>query len=180
MKLFASQKALKSYLIPAVKIIICVAIILLSIYRNKLYIFLDIKLEGFFEIFEKIVFLIIGIVSIWTIYMSMIKIYYIHEDRKKMIEKDNAKFLKGKTYSLNEIVLLLEKNDIIEIKIKAGEKIFEIGSSSDCKAGSNNFFDKRFYMENVEYKNLDTVIDELKGYAENGYITVISIDEVTV
>ena len=81
---------------------------------------------------------------------------------------------------MDEIVFLFEKNDIIAIKIKANEEIMEIGSSSNCKAGSNKFFDKKFYIENIEFDNLETFIEKIKIYIQNGYLNVISIDGIKV
>ena len=87
---------------------------------------------------------------------------------------------KYKPYSLEEIVSLVEKNDIIEIEIKTETDIVKIGSRSDCKAGSSKFFDKKFYIKDIEYDDLKTFIDEIKIYAKDGYINVIFIDGIQV
>ncbi len=178
MSLFTPRKDLRTPRFPIIKIIISIIIILLSINRREFYSFFNIEFEGILNILETIIFLIVGVIDIWVIYMSLIEIYYIYENRAEIKESEIAKSLKGKMYLLNEIVLLLDKNDIIEIKIKAGEKIIKIGSSSDCKAGSNKFFDKRFYIESEEYNNIEKFLEKIKIYAKDGKVNVIFIDGI--
>ena len=180
MSLFTPRKNLKTPIFSVIKIIVSIIIILLSILRKRFYSFLNIEIEGIFNILEKIIFLLIAVINIWIIYMAFIEIYYIYENGAEIKEKEIGQSLKGKLYLLDEIVLLLDKNDIIEIKIKADGKIIRIGSSSDCKAGSNKFFDKRFYIENNEYKNIETFINKIKSYVKDGKINVIFIDGIPV
>lgn len=180
MSLFTPRKDLKTPCLPIIKIIICIIIIVLSIVRREFYSFFNIEFEGFLNILEASIFLCIGIIDIWIIYMSFIEIYFICENRAVIKEKDIGKSLKGEMYLLSQIVLLLDKNDIIEIMIKAGEKIVYIGVSSDCKVGSSKFFDKRFYIEDIEYDNMELFIEKLKSYSENEYINVLTIDDIRV
>ena len=180
MSLFTPRKDLKTPLFPIIKIIISIIIILLSIIRKEFYALFKIDFEVIFNIFETIIFLIITVINIWIIYIAFIEIYYIYQNRAEIKEKALGKHLKGKRYLLDEIVFLFEKNDIIAIKIKANEEIMEIGSSSNCKAGSNKFFDKKFYIENIEFDNLETFIEKIKIYIQNGYLNVISIDGIKV
>ena len=180
MKLFTPRKDLKTPLFPIIKIIISIIIIVLSINRKEFYSFFNIEIEGIFDILERIIFLIIGVISILTIYMSVVEIIYTYENREDEKKRRKYNEWKYKPYSLEEIVSLVEKNDIIEIEIKTETDIVKIGSSSDCKAGSNKFFDKKFYIANMEYDDLKTFIDEIKIYEKDGYINAIFIDGIPV
>lgn len=168
----------KKPLFPVIKISISIIICLLIINRGKLYDFLNIQLEGILKFFETIIFLVIGVILIWIIYMEAVEIYYIYENSVEIKEKEKGELLQGELYLLEEIVLLLDKNDIIEIKIKAGKQVINIGSSSDSKAGSNKFFDKRFYIENIEYGNLETFRKHITPYVREQYLEVVSIDGI--
>ena len=176
MSLFRPRKNLKTPRFPIIKIIISIIIISLSINRKLFYSLLKIELEGILKILEMVIFLVVGIIGIWTIYMALVEIYYIYENRVDIKEKKAVHSLKTKKYSLDEVILMLKNNDIIEIKIKVGDEILKIGSSSNCKEGSNKFFDKKFYIENNEFDDLDTFLQQLKIYSKYESINVISID----
>ena len=86
----------------------------------------------------------------------------------------------GKTFKMEYVISLVEKNDIVEIEIKTQGQVIRIGASSDCKQGSSVFFDKRFYIGEEEYETLDLFEKALSHYAANGELRVITIDGIKV
>ena len=85
----------KKLLFPVIKISISIIICLLIINRGKLYDFLNIQLEGILKFFETIIFLVIGVILIWIIYMEAVEIYYIYENSVEIKEKEKGKLLQG-------------------------------------------------------------------------------------
>ncbi len=80
--------------------------------------------------------------------------------------------------SIDEVIRLVDANDIIEISIKHDNSVLLIGSSADCKNGSNVFFDKRFYCGDIEFKTLEEFSVHLTQYTTNDILYVVSVDGV--
>ena len=59
---------------------------------------------------------------------------------------------------IKSIATLLADNDIIEFEAMVGETIIKFGSSSDLEPGGSVFFDKKYYVGNTEYADLDDMV----------------------
>ena len=92
---------------------------------------------------------IVGIGCIFCLYISICEIIEVNDKRKIKNTAAYDAIEKCKVCAIEEVVSLVNSNDIIEIRIVSKGKIFEIGSSSDCKNGSSKFFDKHFYAEKM-------------------------------
>lgn len=73
---------------------------------------------------------------------------------------------------------MVNSNDIIEIQIAFRGEPIVIGASSDCKAGSAKFYDKRFYIGKQEYERVDDFSQALQSYSETKGVFVLSIDGI--
>ena len=175
MDIFHIDDNLKTYTYPMVKILICFLLILAFIYRDHI-----IQIDGkIINILIGVMCTVLGIICIYCIYISVFELFQVHENRTKTDNISAKAIAKGEMYSIDEIVSMAKNNDIIAIEIVSGGKRVEIGSSSDCKAGSSKFFDKLFYVDKKEFARVEDFQDAIQLYSDNGKITIISIDGVS-
>ena len=173
MNILHFNKNVKSYTYPILKIIICAALIIAFIYRDRIF-FINSKSVN---IVIDVLCTAVGIVLIYCIYISACELLQAHENREEAALSDGVT-AEGKKYSVDEIVYMAEVNDIIEIKIVSKNKIVTIGSSSDCKNGSSKFFDKLYYIDEQMFENIKDFKSKLLAYAISGQISVVSIDGI--
>ncbi len=171
MDAFHVDENLKSCAYPIIKIVICLGLIVLFIFRGYI-IFIDNKI---INVIVGVLFTGIGVACIYYIYISAFELSQIHENRKN-IKMNNSSLSGGKEYAVEHIVAMANDNDIIEIHIASNDKIINIGSSSDCKNYNSKFFNKRYYINEMEFESIDEFETSLLPYSNNGQITVISID----
>lgn len=176
MKLFRCDKKIETYKFPAIKIVLCSLLVVLLISRNYL-IYIN---NSLWKTIIDIVCFQVVILSILCIYLSVGEIILLNERKKEgkiNIENDRKH---SKTYSVDYILSLLEKNDIVEISILSKDQIIKLGASSDCYPGRSHFYNKNYYVNN---KN-DITIEELRGiinnYSTKGKVCIIAIDGVLI
>lgn len=178
MKLFQPNKNLKSYIYPISKIVVFISFFIISFVADKILLKKLRTVHLGIGISVKIIGLILIVISIYCIYVSIAEVLYIYENRKEEKEKRLYQRIEYVSYSIDKVKCIVEKNDIIEIKIKTAMGILKIGSSSDCKPGSNVFFNKRFYIEDSEYGAIEDFLDKIKCCAKEDILNVISIDGI--
>lgn len=174
MDIFHVKDSLKSYTYPIVKLLICILLIVLFIRRGEI-----IHIDG--KIIKVIIGIFCTIVAIGCIYcgyISVFEIFQVHENRSTASTNLDSTINESSAYTIDEIVTMAESNDIIEIKIIANNRIIVVGASSDCKAGNSNFFDKLYYIDNREFKNIKDFKYSLRSYSNNEKLTVTMIDGV--
>lgn len=176
MDIFHVNEDIKSYTYPILKIIVCAALIIIFINRDRI-IHIDNKV---INIAIGILCTVVGIVCIYCIYISAYELSQVHDNRVKETVLLNSITANSKQYTIDEIVLLAKSNDIIEIQIVSKNRVVKIGSSSDCKNGSSKFFDKLYYIDDEMFKEIKDFKLELLSYAINGQILVISIDGIAL
>ena len=115
---------------------------------------------------------------IYCIYISVCELSQVHENRVNETICSDSNLANSKQYTIDEIILMAETNDIIEIKIVSRNRVIEIGSSSDCKNGSSKFFDKLYYIDDEVFETIKDFKSGLLPYAINGQITVVYIDGI--
>ncbi len=79
-------------------------------------------------------------------------------------------------YPFEKLMTMLREEDILELVIKNGGGVLEIGAASDCDA-NNVFFDKAYYIAKQEYKDpaaFESALYQLTGDT----VTVVSIDSI--
>ncbi len=168
MKLFELQSNLKSYTYPAIKIIICSVIIVLCFMRNS---FIRIS-SPCVEILVAILCCALTLASILCMYISIAELCETFWNRSKPVKQ----VTEAKNISIEEIIKCVFENDILEIEIIKDGNIERIGSSSDCKYSSSVFFDKRYYINEMEYETIEAFQSTLIASFPKGYIPVLSID----
>ena len=174
MDVFNVDESLKSYTYPIIKIVICLALIVLFINRGHI-IHIDNRV---INVIVGVLCTVIGIVCIYCIYISAFELSQIHENRKKDNIMYSSSLTIGKEYAVDQIVAMAKDNDIIDIQIASNDKVIGIGSSSDCKNYNSKFFDKRYYINEKEFESIDEFKSSLLQYSNNGRIFVISIDGI--
>ncbi|MBQ6707324.1 MAG: hypothetical protein IJM97_00090 [Clostridia bacterium] len=170
MKWFQFNSELDSYTYPIVKIVVCIFLVIITINRGH---FLN-----FENIFITILSVVICVASILCIYISFAEIISTYENREKIRTSLNIEKMPSKAYSVDEIIFMLDRNDIIEIQILVDKKIVEIGSSSDCNVGDRHFFDKRYYIGKKEFESIDEFKTVFVSLFSNGPVKVVSIDGI--
>lgn len=171
------RTTLKSYTIPVIKIFISVFVIIVLLFRNKI-----------FSITNKTIQIIISIIAffiliflILCIYVSVAELFYVYENKKNEAMScstmDKSACI---SKTLMEVMQLTNNNDIIEIIIVTGGGIVKVGSSSDYKHSTGDFFDKKYYINKTEYTQSDDFSKALEMYIDEGFLWVYSIDGVVV
>jgi hypothetical protein len=174
LNIFSCNDNLTTYTYPLVKILVCVVLIILPIYRGH---FINLDNIIFNAIMGGVSF-VVGIAGVLCVYISIAEIILINEKKTKasIVLKDAIKL--SKEYSIDEIIFLVEKNDIIEIQVLSNNRIVEVGSSSDSKQGSSKFFDKRYYIDKKEICDLEDFKASLLLHSINEKVIVFSIDGI--
>ena len=170
MKLFESQTNTYNFIYPIVKIILSIVVIFVCIFRKQL-INIEVKWLNVILSIASFVVVIIGVI---IIYISLYEIFNMFEHKTNNKIQDNE----CQQMHIDEIIKLVDDNDIIEIAIKSSNNVIRLGSSSDCKNGSNVFFDKKYYCGNKQYDSLSDFYDCVIQYATNDLLYVVSIDDI--
>ena len=174
LNLFRVDDAMSTYTYPLMKIVICIAIIPLLIFRDH-FIHIE-QLIG--EIIFGVVCVELGIACILCIEISFAQLLVVHDNRSKNKKLTSKQIEEGEWIPIEKIVTLSRDNDIIEIKVVSKGVCINIGASSDNRPGDSIFFDKLYYIGNQEYDSLEVFMEELKKYSIDGQIPVVSIDGV--
>lgn len=111
-------------------------------------------------------------------YVSIIELYYTHSNRKDSNKTINIQTTKK--LSVEEIVNMARRDDIVEIETVQDGAIVKIGASADIKPSTYVFFDKRYYIGKQEYDTIESFQERLTDLADNGNFDVLSIDGVPV
>lgn len=169
---FHLDNTLNTYILPILKIVSCVAIILLLIFRNR---FIHVEQPNW-KLIVGGASVIVGYVCIMCVYISLAEILVVYEKR---LENQKSKNKECKWFPVDKVVSLASQNDIIEIQIVSGSSCIKVGSSSNLKPGDSVFFDKRYYIGNQEFEKSDQFHEELLKYSDDEEIPVITIDGVS-
>ena len=172
--MFRFNENIKSYKIPIIKMIVCSLLIVLLCSRGY---FVHIN-NDFWNTVVNIVCILIGFLSMWVSFVSFFDMIEL-SDRREALKKDIETALKrSKKFSLEYILALLEENDIIEIVYLSDNQINKIGASSDSRRGSSKFFDKKFYINDLDSVSSEELKDKLDEDSIDGEIIVAAIDGV--
>lgn len=85
---------------------------------------------------------------------------------------------RGKKYSLNTVINMIKKNDIIEFKIIVDNQFVNIGASSDYLNSNNSFFDKSYYINDIEFNDIEEFQERVSLFCKKEKLSVYSIDGV--
>ena len=166
---------MKKYIYPFFKILVSVLLILLMGNRNR-FIYISNPITQ--HVVNSICGLI-GVFCILQIYLSAANIIKIHEAFVKTSSKA-ATSTTHKNFHIDEIIALVERNDIIDIRIIAHNKTISIGASSDCNVENSTFFNKLYYVNDEHFSTIDSFKVCLISISCDNLIKVISIDDILV
>lgn len=154
-----------------VSLILIITSLFMSIKIKTVYKFINILLIVF-----SLTVIILSIMCIGSSSLTILSVFEnLRNDSETMILQ---KAKNAKMYSYNQIISLIKNNDIISIKIMFLNKLVEIGASSDYKKTTSVFYDKRYYIENVEFYSFDEFCESVKKYFDNGKVKVLLIDDL--
>ena len=174
--IFKLNKDIKSYSYPVKKIVISIILVAVcfSVYFN-----IPIENPILYWII-KIIVLAFLIANIWIVYNSFGEMVLLQERKEKM-EITVAKAIKNsKNYSIDDIMVLINENDIIEFITVLNDRIVSLGASSDLKHGSSIFFDKRYYIDSEQFDNYDIFEKNIYELFKDKNVCVYSIDGIRV
>ena len=172
---FSVDSTLKSYTYPIIKIVVCIIISICVVKRDS---FFHVEKMGWQFVIGAIC-VGIGVAIIYCIAISVAEMVIVHDNRHKAANLCVQEVKGSMTYSIDKIVSLVNSNDIIELHAILNGRAIELGSSSDSKPGSSKFFDKLYYIENEEFKNIEDFQNALVAYSNNGQMLITSIDGVS-
>ncbi len=170
MKLFEVQTDLTSYTYPVVKIIICLAVISLSLLRNMIF-----QLSNtWVNVTVTLLCFVLTIPSILCLYISVGEVFHTSANRNR--KNANYQSSEIKHLAIGEIIKMVSENDIVEIEVCKDNKIIKIGASAECEYTSFVFKDKLFYLSNSEYETVELFTKALLELFPDGSIPVLKID----
>lgn len=172
--LFRVDDTLESYKPSVIKMIISAVLIPITLLiRLNVYIENEI-LEKFAASFSALFIVLCAQCFI----MAWSELGHVHDNK----EKRNASFQEYNKIaidiSLKKLLSMIKKEDIICFDILFNEKIIHVGASSDSTP--SKFFDKRYYINDVEFEDFEEFKIKLSEYLVNNCIKVASIDDVPV
>lgn len=149
------------------RIFINILVILLLIYRNKIF---NITNESIGLIITVIVF-ILSIFIVLDIYKSIGKMTDIPNSRRR---KDDT--IIKRMGSFEEIALMIEKNNILEMIIEVDKKKIKVGCSSDMDHSTGRFFDKKYHINGKEFVSATEFECEFKKIVADKHIKILSLE----
>lgn len=169
MNIFKVQTDSCSYKYPISKILVSLILILVCINRNKL-----ISTSKRYAFIIALLCLVVVLASAMCIYISIGELGHTYANRK------NAKGLSGvlelKYASVDQISDILEDNSIIEIEILKDNAIVKVGSSAECKFSSAEFYNKRFYLNDVEFITIEEFQSAFVQFMQDEEVCIFSVD----
>lgn len=174
MSLFKFHEDIESCKYPIIKILICILLIMVMIYRNHFIHIDNIVIDTIVDI----CCVAVAGFCILCIYISLAEILQVYENKSVMSMISKSTTLDRQAYEVDEIINMAETNDIIEILIIANNEPMLIGSSSDCKQGSSRFFDKEYYIGQERYQNILEFKNALLPFSSDGKLSVVLIDGI--
>lgn len=168
MKLFEVQTNSLSYVYPITKIILSAAIILICIFRRKLF---NIP-EGVIDGLASIISFALVLLCILILYISFGEIFHTYSNRQQRVsDLDDAVQV-----PVGEVVKIVKRDDIVELEVLTERGIVKVGSSSDNAYCESVFFAKKYYIGSHGFDSIEGFENELFSLSENGFLNVFSID----
>ena len=122
----------------------------------------------------------VSIVSVALFSFSVVFLLYIPiAEINEIISSQKRDTMSSERIKLSIILSLIHENDILEIEIVHKNKYHIVGSSSSIDNGSSIFYDKRFFIDKIEYTSWDDFRSHLMCFVNDGFLLVRSIDGVS-
>ena len=170
-KLLSFNENIQTYSYPILKMLVCGLLIATLICRKN---FLP-DLPRVWNIITTIISFVIGILSMLCFEIAVAEIISLSERREK-IKKNAGAPACALQVTVENIVSLAKKNDIIEFCILVNNRHILLGTSANSKQGSSHFFDKHYYVDDKEFLTLEEFTQLLIEFSTDGTLCVIEID----
>lgn len=170
MKLFKLRLDSVSFLGSVVKIIICLPLIFLCIFRNRIYQFSNVILDAIVSL----LCVVIGIASLLCLLISICEVIQTFENRMTLNYKASESEIKQLT--ITTITEIVSRDDIVEIDVWKENKIIKIGATAENKYTSSVFENKRFYISESEYETVELFEESLLELFPDESVPVLKID----
>lgn len=157
-----------SYVYSLVKLTICSIIFI---------IFLFIKIPAKPNTWRNGISMLMLILMYISISFTLLRLDEIHENRNQNKIKVKEKWLVKS--GIRKIETILIENDLIDLKVKAKDKIMSIGASNCLDPDSGEFVSKKYYINKREYDTIDELTEELRKIYSGGKVTICSIDGIS-
>lgn len=170
-KLFELQSNRTSYTRAAIKIVVCLMILLGCFYRRRFLYFSG----SLAKIVDAVLCTALIFACFHVLGCSVGEIFETFENRKKQKLSD-AVYGELHTYSIDEVVTLAKSCDIVEIELLTNGKTLTVGASSDSEPGRSELFDKLYYVDKKEYAAIADFRAALLPLTVDGKLYVYCID----
>ncbi len=172
-----------SYTYPILKMVGCVVLYIIGLNRAKLFPLIYDGSHNTLAIITDFISVAVCVYLLFCFSISICEIIIVHDKRSdaklaKDIANKNSK-VRAKEYSVDDIVSMVMKNDIIEIVITHDKSVIKIGSSSIWDRGDKAPHDKAYFINKKYFDNIEDFRTMLsQHYSKENKVKVISIDGV--
>lgn len=152
-------------------IVISILIIIFLANRNR---FFGIVTEKNPKITIGLISAILGVACIFAIIYSLYGIINskVEQVNNQIVHPDDV------TFTVDEIVNLAEQCDVIDVYATHNNKVLRLGTSSDSMPGKTALFNKKYYIGDICYSDVDSFREALFIIFPDNVIHVASIDDV--
>ncbi len=160
------------------KVLFWIGCVLLNLITLGWSIFLEQKLSISLPIlYIFALFVILPLFLLAKIIASVTELCEVREEKKQLNNKKPV----GKMFTIDEIINILTRENIIEFKQKKDGKLIKFGASSDFDKTKSTFFDKRYYIQNKEYFDINDMKKRLLELSEDGKNVLIHfLDDIGI
>lgn len=168
MKIFEVQTDLHSYKYPVIKLIGCLGVIALLIWNPLGVAFSYLPLR----ILAAAIRFTLGMAAIRCIYISVVEMCELFWKRKKTQSHPRE----AVPFSMDTVLKIAKENDIIELEVSGQKGAITLGTSAMSTYTSSTFWDKRFYIGDIEYRTIEDFAQALLRLFPDGVVPVFTID----
>lgn len=171
-KLFSFQDGLTSFTYPVVKIVISLALLISAMLCARVA---DIS-NPLANLAFKVLYCVVAMACILCLIVSIHEFFSVISNRKTA----HASPQDGKALTIQAVIDLTSRYDIIDIEACRGNETIRLGSSAESDDRDAPLKNKLFYISDTEYETAEQFEEALSTLFPNGSIRVRKIDDVPV
>lgn len=171
-KLFSFQKGLTSFTYPAVKIVVSLALLIAAMLCARIVDFSSALANLAF----RVLYCAFAMACVLCLIISIVEFFSVISNRKRA----HASPQDGKALTIQVVIQLVSRYDIIDIAACRGSKTIKLGSSAESEYRGAPLKNKLFYIADAEYDTAEQFGEALFTLFPNGIIRVREIDDVPI
>ena len=171
-KLFSFQDGLTSFTYPVVKIVTSLALLISAMLCARIA---DIS-NPLANLAFKVLYCAVAMACILCLIVSIREFFSVISNRKST----HASPQDGKALTIQAVIGLVSRYDIIDIEACRGNETIKLGSSAESEYRDAPLKNKLFYISDAEYDTAEQFGEALFTLFPNGIIRVRKIDDVPV